>query len=375
MISSRASSSRRALAAAALAALTACAHARRTVPPLAGTGGRDRPRLALLPLENLSGAPAPEGAILSAVEAALRARGIDLVPAAELEDFLGRHRVRWTGGVDRDTARWAREELGADGLLVTSLLLHDGAAPPRLAASMRLVASGEDAAVLWWDGAARTGDDAPGLFGTGVVSDLKGLEPRVFGALAGSLAAWLSGTGPAAPRCPDDRRFRPRIAYRSPELDTGEPRTVAVLPFLDQTHRRKAGDAVAVELARALASAKGLRPVEPGIVRRQLLDARLVLEGGVSIDTARTILGTIGADLVLAGTVRDLADQAGATGAPRVDLTVLLIDRESEKVVWESTSYAHGDDRVFFFDAGRVETASGVACRMARAVVDRMEKK
>jgi hypothetical protein len=72
-------------------------------------------------------------------------------------------------------------------------------------------------------------------------------------------------------------------------------------------------------------------------------------------------------DLVIAGYVRDLADG----GDPAVDFTALVLDRDAT-VMWSSTSHATGSEGVWFFDAGQISTASALACRMARGVVDGM---
>jgi hypothetical protein len=68
----------------------------------------------------------------------------------------------------------------------------------------------------------------------------------------------------------------------------------------------------------------------------------------------------------------DYQDYRGAFGAPKVDFSVLLIERKSRKVVYSSFSHNEGDDGVFFFDWGRVNTAHAMASQMARAIGQRM---
>lgn len=45
-----------------------------------------------------------------------------------------------------------------------------------------------------------------------------------------------------------------------------------------------------------------------------------------------------------------------------------LIEKKSREVVWSSNSYNEGDEGVFFFDLGRVNTASVMVSQMARLI-------
>jgi hypothetical protein len=337
-----------------------CARAR----PVASVGGR-KPFL-MLPVANLSGSSAPIAEVHASVLAALQARGIALIDRAAADAFLLRHRLRYTGDIDRDLARAAGEELGAGGIIITTLAGYSATVPPHEAISMRLVAARESAELLWIDQAARAGDDAPGLFDLGVVRDVKALQAELAERLAGSLAQVLSGERPRAAGCPGNLRFGPEERYRPAEL---EGRTVAVLPFVNQTSRRNAGELMALEVTGQLEASGRMRAVEPGVLRAQLVEYRLPMEGGVSLDAARVLLELAGADLIVAGTVRELEDPAGGN-APRVEFSMQWLDRRDEAVVWQSTSFRAGDDLVFFFGQGSVSTAAELACRMARRAVD-----
>ncbi len=323
-------------------------------PPLRG--------IAVLPVDNASGVAAPVRPLLGAVEAALRARGVAIVTGEPVDRWLAAHRLRFTGAVPNEPAAAAPAELGVDALLVTSLEQYVAAGVPRIAVGMRLVSAASPARVLWSDAAALAGDDAPGLFGLGLVRSMPALRDRALGALAESLRRFLA-TGAAPSPCAREARFEPKIRYRSDVLD-GALRTVAVLPFVNETPRRRAGDVVADAFVRALATTGRFEVVEPGLVRESLLSRRVVMEGGVSLDTARVVLEALDADLVVAGYVRELADDVGGAVPPRVDFTALMIDRRTEEVVWEVSSYHRGDEGVWAFDLGRVRSANALACRM-----------
>ncbi len=369
MICCTSSSSRCALALALAVSLGGCAGTRAK----AGLPRAAPAKLALFPLLNLSGGMAPVREVGRALEQSLRLHGIELVDADAQEQFLARHRIRYTGGIDREGAEAAGAELGASGVLLASLDLYQAGVPPSVALTLRLVSADGAAKVLWIDGAGRTGDDAPGLFDLGLVNDATALQADLMDRLSTSLAAFLDHRKASA-GCAGGGRFAPRASFRSTALDPKASYTVAVLPFLNESTRRNAGEVLANTFLRELHTAAGLRVVEPGLVRDEMLRFRIILEGGVSLDNARLMLELLQADLVLTGTVLAYDDAIGG-GNPRVHFTAVLLDRKNNEVVWQSTSHGLGDDGVFFFEQGKIGTANELACRLVKGAVDRMLEK
>lgn len=339
-----------------------------TSGPAAGARTGPATRIALLPLTNLSGQPLALRELQAGVEAELRARGIELASGGAVDEVLARHRLRYTGGVDALMARAAREELGVDGLLVTAVTLHSTEGTRGFGMSMRLVSAQDAPEVLWMDETARTVDDAPGLFDLGIVKDIQELMRGATTRLVGSLVAALAGTGPAVSTCPDGGRYAPRVRYRAAPAAPGSPLAVAVLPFVNETRRLDAGELVSLEFVRELARQRGVRVFEPGVVRAALLRNRVVMEGGVSHETARIALGAFEADVIVAGYVRTQEEYP----VPLLEFTVLALDTRSNRVLWASTSYNRGDEGISFFGLGRVSTTPRLACRMVRPVVDGM---
>jgi TolB-like protein len=371
--STRCSTSRRAscLVAALLAASVAsgCGHraqgmARRRGPVEPGA----RPRIALLPIDNLSGAPAPVKELLAAMERALGGR-VDIVAAADLEPFLARHRLRHTGGIDGASARAAREELGANAVLVTSLTVYSAARPPALGLTARLVSTGDEPEILWMDAFAWAGDQAPGLLGLGRMERMAPVQERVLARLTGSLDAFLAGESRDV-GC-GGLRYRPKVRYRSAALDSDQTRTVAVVPFLDHSKRGGAGEAVALEFVRQLVASGRYRVLEPGVVRDYLLRARVLIPGGISLETTRLVLGGLGANMVLSGVVLDFDE--GRRAAATIRFRAMLLDSSGD-VLWSSSSFNRGDDGVFMFGLGRVGNSQDLTCRMVTGVVDRLRR-
>jgi hypothetical protein len=328
-----------------------------------------RPRVVLLPVENVSATQAPLREVQLAIEVALR-RKFDVVSGDILEQFMSRHRLRFTGGVDAEIAIAARDELGADAILISSLLSYRPSSPPVAGLAMRLVTASERPTILWMDQRAFSGDESPGLLALGVVKDIKIAMVRVVDRLVGSLDQAIAGHS-AEPECGGGGRYRPRVRFRPEVVPGGAGYVLAVLPFLNKTNRRSAGEAVSLEFLRQLVASGEYQVLEPGVVRQYMLRARVIIPGGVSLETTRLLRGALEADLVLAGTVLDYAETVGP-GGPTVRFTVTMLDDRSGEVVWHSSSFNKGDDGVYFFGLGRVATPGKLVCRMVRPVVEEM---
>jgi TolB-like protein len=362
MICSSSSSSRRLARAAVIAAvLAACGHA----PPRPASAGA---RLAVLPVQNASGGAAPTRSLTEALDAALAARGLAVLPRQELDAALAAHRIRFTGGVDRRLAKVLREELGVEAVLVPTLEQYAADAPPKVSLAVRLVSAGERPAVLWADGVARSGDDAPGLLGRGIMMSASDVERATVGEVARVVERHLkSGAGDAY--CGAAGRFKPRRIFRAPVLDDAARRSVAVLPFKNGSSRRAAGEVVVGQFVAQLARSGAFEVLDPGLVREELLGHRIVLDGGVSVDQALAMLDLLQADLVLSGYV-EVYEAAAGRGAPSVEFSAYVLDGRTGELIWSSASSGAGDDGVFFFGAGRVHSAAALSCRMVHGVVD-----
>jgi TolB-like protein len=370
MTSSARCSTRRALAAALAAVLAACGHAAGPRGPAIGSAlPGERPRVVLMPIENLAGSTVATKELYAAVAKALGDR-VEILSGDPLEKFLARHRLRYSGGLDAEAARAAREELGADAVLITSLGLYREAGPPALGLTMRLVSTEDEPAILWIDSAVRSGDQAPGLLGLGLVTRFEPLRKRVLGELARGLAAFLAGKRSGS-RCDGGLFYEPKVRYRSPLLDDGARRTLAVVPFLNLTGREGAGDAVALEFVRQLVATGRFRVLEPGVVRDYLLRARVIMPGGISLETTRLFLGALGAEVVLSGVVLDFAE-TGSRAEPIVRFSATLLEGGSGDVIWSSSSFNRGNDGVFLFGLGRIANSHDLTCRMVVNVVDRL---
>jgi hypothetical protein len=109
--------------------------------------------------------------------------------------------------------------------------------------------------------------------------------------------------------------------------------------------------------------------IEPGIVRKALLQMRIIMEDGMSLADADALFSKLNADLILAGKVFDYQDYKGAAGKPKVDFSARFTEKRSREVVWACESHYQGDYGVFFFDWGKINTAHRMANEMVASAL------
>lgn len=325
-------------------------------------------RIAIYPVENLSGTSAPLREIRQTFIERLKREGFQVLEEESLERLMERHRIRYAGGLDRITARAFKEEAGVDGVLITSLELYNEVKPPKISLLSRLVSTGPSPSILWTDGIGLTGDDSPGLLGMGLIEEPKVLVNRAMRSMTGSLIRYLSAATGEAGSQGLKKRFKPKIAYRSSALAPDKKFRVAVLPFFNRSERKYAGEILVLHFIKQLKRFDHFEVIEPGILRQELLGLRVIMEDGVSLANADAIFAVLNADLIVSGRVIDYQDYQGIWGKPKVDFSTVIIERTSRQVVWGSNSYNEGDDGVFFFDRGRVNTAHTMTSQMVQAI-------
>ncbi len=332
--------------------------------PQSGTN----PKIAVFPIENLSGTVAPLREIRQIFVEGLKKQGIAVLEDDTFEKFMAKHRIRYTGGLDEDTARSFKKEVGTQGVLIISLESYSETNPPKISLLSRLVSTGDPPAILWMDGVSLAGDDSPGILGVGLIEDPGALREKALKSVLGSLVRYLStGTeGKEVDRA--KKKFKPKIAYRSSAFDLNRKYRVAVAPFFNRSERKYAGEIMVLHFIRQLKGFENFEVIEPARVRQELLNSRIIMQDGISLADADALFAGLDADLLVSGRVMDYQDYQGALGKPKVDFSSMVIERKSREVVWSSDSHNEGDDGVFFFDRGRVNTAHAMASQMVQRV-------
>ena len=329
--------------------------------------------IAVMPVENLTGMPIPVERVKRSIVGSLRRIGFNILEEDVLEKFLERHRVRYTGGLNRDLGKALQEETGTNAVLFASLELFDEAAPPKAALAARLVSTHANADILWADSIGMAGNDAPGFLLLGQIEDPGVVWENARDRLVGSLAEYLSGKKPRNAR-KAEKKFAPKSFHGvPPKTPTDKERlSIAVLPFRNESTRRNAGEILALHFVRELSKSGDLEVIESGEVRQVLLRSRTIMEGGLSLPQADVLHAFLGVDLVVTGIVTEYQDFFGGGGNPKVEFSARVFDMETRQIVWTSTSYNQGDDGVYFFNLGKINLAHGIASGMVRSVVEKM---
>ena len=353
-----------------LSLFTACTSAAASTS--GGSLPNQGPLIAVFPLQNLSGAQAPLGSLMDTLIRNLEKQGFRILDSRVLDDFMERNRIRYTAGVDENISRALRLETKADATLITSVELCDEMNPPKVSLVARLVATGDTPVVLWADGVGIAGDDSPGILGLGLIESMDVLLTKASGLLVGSLEATLRGEAVRAGRRITPGRYGPKSSYRSRVLTQGEKRTVAIAPFFNGSERKNAGDVLALQFVAGLGRSARFQVIEPGLVRNAFLNLRIVMDQGVSLSDAGLLFSFLDVDYVLTGKVTDYQDYQGLYGSAKVGFFAQLIERESRRVVWSSLSRNNGEDGVYFFDIGKINTAHKLAELMVERISERM---
>ncbi len=335
---------------------------------------KGRIRIAVFPVENLSGTLAPSKEIRQIFIEKLMASGFDVLDEGTLDLFMAKYRIRYTGGINREIAKAFKQEVGTDKVLITTLELYNDTNPPKISFISRLISTGDDPTISWIDGVGLSGDDARGLLDLGLIEDPKILLDKGMKLIFDSLNRYLSTEAMGEAGDKPKKKFRPKIFYRSPTLEPSRKYRVAIVPFFNYSLRKYAGDLMVLHFAKELKRFKTFDVIELGMVREVFLEVRIIMDQGISLADAESVLALLNADLILTGDVTDYEDYEGALGKPKVGFSVQLIERKSRGVVWSSTSYNQGDDGVFFFEQGKIRTAYTMASQMAEAIGKMMAK-
>jgi hypothetical protein len=324
-------------------------------------------RVAVLPLENLSGVKAPLKEMRYSLIRRLRAQGKVVVDEASLEGCLSRHRIRYTGAVDTKMAQQFRDELKADAVLVTTVDTYSVTGYPKIGISSRLVSTDEVPHIIWMDHAALCGDDHPGILGLGLVSDPHLLQERTLRQLMKSLAA--AGSGAKGRRPGPDKTFGPRIFFRGEQEASDVTKRVAILPFINKSKKKNANQFAANQFVKGFVGVPGVEVIEPGVVRERMLVLRTVMKDGVTYRDMDRIAGEMRIDVFVSGKIFDYVDTQVTGAEPAFDFSTMVLQHRDRKIIWSSSSYNKGGDPVWLFDFNKVNGASSLAAKMIDAVV------
>jgi hypothetical protein len=398
--------------------------------PDAGSSG-EKLRIAVFPMENLSGTPVPLKELTAGLHSELKRNGILTIEPSVIESFIEKHQVRYLGGIDEPTAAALGAETGAEAVLISTVELYSDVSPPKFSLLSRLVSLKGVPEIVWMDSVGMAGDDAPGILGLGLIHDLKELRSKGLGVIGTSLArhyfnppvrkkrvsarvqreeepftlktliedirsekrtltdqsvlqarAWRAKTQSQKPYTVEDMlreisanggpflsRYGPLGWYSSGDRLIEQERTIAIIPFFNRSTRKHAAELQVLHLAKQLVRDGSFVVLELGVIRDKLLNMHIIMNDGISIPSLDLVSISLEADLLLNGMVFDYLDTVGYGSYPRIDFSMQMFDRDNKKVLWSSHSHNQGNDGVYFFEYGSITTAGALADKMCRALV------
>jgi TolB-like protein len=357
-------------------------------------------RLAVYPLTNISGTKVPLKEIRKLLIERIQGPGVDIMSDAVLEKFMARHRIRYVAGLSAYESEPFKDETGTDAVLIASVVLYDERYPSKIALTARLVSTGKRPVVLWSDSIGLAGDDSPGILGLGLIEDPKKLLDKAVRYLSRSLTDYLAREGarvrgveegsardagkevsvqtPSAVSAWSVKDLfgsvRPRSYYVAPFLEAHKRYSVVVMPFLNKSGRRNANDAVMLEFIRQLSGMKNFTVLDPGMLRQEMLESRIIMLDSISVADADIIFSRLDADLLLTGTVNEYYDYDSSFGTSKVGFSVFLIEKKGRRLVFASESSNTGDDQITFFELGKIRTAHALASRMIGVTLQRLSE-
>jgi TolB-like protein len=342
------------------------------VRPHPPTKGK-RMRVAVLPLDNLSGAPLPQRELRRFMLSRFERLDLQLVDENELNRFMAKQRIRYTGGVDSKMAKGLKEDLGADVVMVTSVELYNEMYL-RVSMISRLVSTGDKPEILWMESVGMAGDESPGILGLGLINDFHTLLDKAMDRLTNSLTRYLAEKDDHGYVIKAKSKLDPKEIYNAGALKATGKYKIAIVPFYNESKRRHAGEIMLLHFTRQLYRLENIEVVEPGIIREMMLNMRVIMNQGISNLDIDALTIPLKADFLLSGKVFDYSDEIVPGGTPKIDFSVLMMQYLSRKVVWGSKSYNRGDEGVFFWDWGRINTATDLVSGMVKAVVTEIQR-
>ena len=157
------------------------------------------PRVAVLPLENLSSSEDGPRVLQRLLEGALgESTKLQLIPPAKVDDAIMRGRVRQPVLMDDDQRARLTAALDAQYLLVGSLLNYEtytdqySGPVPMISCALQLLRASDGKAV-WSESLHAVGNDGEWLFGLGVEHDITRLGRKLAGKAAGDISGNLAG--------------------------------------------------------------------------------------------------------------------------------------------------------------------------------------
>lgn len=132
-------------------------------------------------------------------------------------------------------------------------------------------------------------------------------------------------------------------SYHDPGMDFAALRTIAVMPFVNLTRDKQAGERVRDTFVNNLLSTGAVYVIPSGEVARGVSKSGVVNPAAPSSEEIAKLAANIRADAVITGVVREYGDvRSGSASANVISLSLQMIEVQSKKIVWTASSTKGG---------------------------------
>lgn len=152
---------------------------------------------------------------------------------------------------------------------------------------------------------------------------------------------------------------------------SGTLKKIAVLPFDNISERKDAGRLVADAYITELFNSGRFRVEEPGNIMQFYRQERLQYLGEIDLHELEVLGRRLRLDGVIVGTV--VAFDDGRRGPPLVEISARLLEPSSGSTVWAMEKKRRGDEYRIIFDFGEVVTATTLARRVAKEMLETLD--
>lgn len=146
---------------------------------------------------------------------------------------------------------------------------------------------------------------------------------------------------------------------------------VGVLPFVNESGRRGAGDIVTNTFIAVVFKSGVFSVMEKGNIERFLLDEKVKNVNAMDVEQIRRLGERLGIDAVFIGAVEEFSgsEKGDRSVTPIVGIRVRLIDIKTGKVLWMVRHKRRGSDYITVFGIGQVRSVSALTKRVISEVI------
>jgi TolB-like protein len=306
-------------------------------------------RIAILPFDNLTDNAGAVNDILPWIKDRVEEMGFQVVDENITSEVLCRERLRLATDLPGEASRKVGNILKADTMLAGTVFSYKTDKNPVIGISARLIDTATGY-IIWADYASDTGENFTGLLGLRTITSINKLIPKVVDQLLSSFHI-------------EHLQAEPESMYK-----------VAVLPFQNLSKDSHAGMVVTHLFLVQLFKNKLFDPIEYGDVRKMIVDLRIRHKGELSYKKLNDLSTSLGAGIVLTGTVEDFSEGVGNVYPPKVAISARLLDSSQNKIVWFNALTLDGEDKITAFEWGKIRSPDKVAHAVVSDLVKNMEK-